>query len=45
MVKLKNQNKFFETKVVAVTSSGELITKDSVERKFVFDDVEFKGLV
>ncbi len=45
LVKLKKQNKVFETKIVAVTSSGELITKDLVERKFVFDDVEFKGLV
>ena len=44
-VKLKTQNKFFETKIVAVSSSGELITHDLVERKFVFDDVEFKGLV
>jgi BirA family biotin operon repressor/biotin-[acetyl-CoA-carboxylase] ligase len=45
MVKLKTQNKFFETKIVAVSSSGELITHDLVERKFVFDYVEFKGLV
>ena len=45
MVKLKNKNEIFKTKIVAVNSSGELITKDSIERKFLFDQVEFKGLV
>ena len=45
LVKLKNQNKVFETKIIAVNSSGALITRDSIERKFVYDEVEFKGLV
>lgn len=45
MVKLKRQTVVFETEIVAVSSSGELITKDAIERKFVFDEVEFKGLV
>jgi len=35
----------FETKILGVSSSGQLITKDALERKFDFDEVEFKGLV
>lgn len=45
LVKLKKQNVVFETKIVGVSFSGELITRDSIERKFVFDEIEFKGLV
>jgi BirA family biotin operon repressor/biotin-[acetyl-CoA-carboxylase] ligase len=45
MVKLKKQNIMFETKIVGVSESGELLTKDSLERKFVFDEVEFRGIV
>jgi BirA family biotin operon repressor/biotin-[acetyl-CoA-carboxylase] ligase len=45
VVKLKKGNIVFETEISAVSSSGELITKDSLERKFNFDEVEFKGLV
>ena len=45
MVKLKKQNIIFETKITGVSSSGELITQDSIERRFVFDEIEFKGLV
>ena len=45
MVKLKKQDELIETKIVAVSPSGELITKDSVERRFVFDEVEFKGIL
>jgi BirA family biotin operon repressor/biotin-[acetyl-CoA-carboxylase] ligase len=44
LVKLKKQNIVFETKIVGVTASGELITRDSIERKFAFDEIEFKGL-
>jgi BirA family biotin operon repressor/biotin-[acetyl-CoA-carboxylase] ligase len=44
-VKLKKQNVLFETEIISVSSLGELITKDAMERKFVFDEVEFKGLV
>lgn len=44
-IKLKKQNQLFETTIVAVSSSGELLTQDVAERKFVFDEVEFKGLV
>ncbi|MEO8821090.1 MAG: biotin--[acetyl-CoA-carboxylase] ligase [Ginsengibacter sp.] len=43
-VKLKKGDTFFETKIIAVSSSGELITKDDEERTFLFDEVEFKGL-
>ncbi len=45
MVKLKKQNIVFETKIVAVSASGELLTTDVIERKFIFDEVEFKGLI
>ena len=44
-VKLRKGNEVFETKIIAVSSSGELITKDEEERRFLFDEVEFKGLV
>lgn len=45
MVKLKKENILFETKIVDVSSSGQLITKDAFERRFDFDEVEFKGFV
>ncbi len=45
LIKLKKGARVFETKIIAVSSSGELITKDSEERRFIFDEVEFKGLV
>ena len=44
-IKLKKVNQVFETKIISVSSSGELITKDDEERRFLFDEVEFKGLV
>jgi BirA family biotin operon repressor/biotin-[acetyl-CoA-carboxylase] ligase len=44
LVKLKKRNAVFETKIVGVSFSGELITEDSLERRFVFDEIEFKGL-
>lgn len=43
-VKLKKNGQVFETKIISVSSLGELITKDDQERKFLFDEVEFKGL-
>ena len=45
IVKLKKDNILFETKIMGVSSSGQLITKDAFERRFEFDEVEFKGLV
>lgn len=45
ILKLKKKNVLFETTIVGVSQFGELITKDTVERKFNFDEVEFKGLV
>ncbi|HSV09306.1 MAG TPA: biotin--[acetyl-CoA-carboxylase] ligase [Hanamia sp.] len=44
-VKLKKENIVFETTITGVSSSGQLITKDAFERRFDFDEVEFKGLV
>ncbi len=43
-VKLKKGNVIFETTVQEVSHSGELITKDAMERSFSFDEVEWVGL-
>jgi BirA family biotin operon repressor/biotin-[acetyl-CoA-carboxylase] ligase len=45
LVRLKKENAVFQTKITGVSAKGELITKDSLERRFSFDEVEFKGLV
>jgi len=45
MVKLKKQNEIFETKIMSVAATGELITRNDTEMKFNFDEVEFKGLI
>ncbi|HET7119489.1 MAG TPA: biotin--[acetyl-CoA-carboxylase] ligase [Hanamia sp.] len=45
VVRLKKQNIVFETKIEGVSESGQLITKDILERRFNFDEVEFKGIV
>jgi BirA family biotin operon repressor/biotin-[acetyl-CoA-carboxylase] ligase len=42
-VKLQKQNIIFETKITGVSSSGQLLTKDAIERRFDFDEVSFKG--
>jgi BirA family biotin operon repressor/biotin-[acetyl-CoA-carboxylase] ligase len=44
LVKLKKQNIVFKTQIAGVNASGELITRDSIDRKFAFDEIEFKGL-
>ncbi|MEO9144140.1 MAG: biotin--[acetyl-CoA-carboxylase] ligase [Ginsengibacter sp.] len=44
-VKLRKQNIVFETTITGVTSSGELVTTDTLQRKFKVNEVEFKGLV
>lgn len=44
-VKLRKQNILFETEITGVSSSGQLITNDAMERRFDFDEVEFKGIV
>lgn len=43
-VRLKKGNIVFETKIEKVSLAGELITKDVMERKFDFDEVEWLGL-
>ncbi|MDQ6764004.1 MAG: biotin--[acetyl-CoA-carboxylase] ligase [Bacteroidota bacterium] len=40
-VKLRKGNIVFETTVQSVPPSGELITKDAIERSFGFDEVEW----
>ncbi|MEO8852918.1 MAG: biotin--[acetyl-CoA-carboxylase] ligase [Ginsengibacter sp.] len=44
-VKLKKQGIILETKIIEVSSSGKLLTKDGINREFDFDEVEFKGIV
>ena len=44
IVKLKKGNIVFETKIERISSTGELITKDVIERKFGFDEVEWQGI-
>lgn len=45
MVKLKKENAVFETRIEGVSPAGALITHDTIERQFVFDEVMFKGKV
>ena len=45
MVKLKKQDTILDTQIVGVSIAGELITRDAIDRKFIFDEVEFKGLI
>ncbi len=40
-VKLRKGNIVFETTIQSVSPSGELITKDAIERSFGFDEVEW----
>jgi len=44
MVKLKKGNIVFETKIEKISSTGELITKDVIERRFEFDEVEWQAI-
>lgn len=44
IVKLKKGNIVFETKIEGISATGELITRDVIERKFAFDEVEWMGL-
>lgn len=42
LVRLKKGNILFETKVEDVSEAGELITRDAIERRFKFDEVEWQ---
>lgn len=44
-VMLKKQGNILETKITGVSDAGQLITRDKIERKFNFDEVEFMGLL
>ena len=44
-VMLRQNGNIFETKIMGVTDAGQLITRDEIERKFNFDEVEFIGLL
>ena len=43
-VKLKEGNMLFETEIRSVSASGDLITKDVIERNFAFDEVQWMDL-
>jgi BirA family biotin operon repressor/biotin-[acetyl-CoA-carboxylase] ligase len=45
IVLLKKENEIFETKILRVSDTGQLITHDKTERKFNFDEVEFSGFL
>ncbi len=42
VMKLKKDNSVFETEIIGVSQSGQLITRDALERRFNFDEVEWK---
>jgi len=44
MVKLKKDNIVFETQIKRISSTGELVTKDAIERRFKFDEIEWLGI-
>ena len=44
MVQLKKDNTVFETRIKKISSTGELITEDVIERRFKFDEVEWQGV-
>lgn len=45
LAKFKKGNQVFETTIQRITETGQLITQDSIERSFGFDEIVFKGLV
>jgi BirA family biotin operon repressor/biotin-[acetyl-CoA-carboxylase] ligase len=45
LVKIKKDNYAFETRIKSVSSSGQLLTEDSIKRQFNFDEIKFVGLV
>jgi BirA family biotin operon repressor/biotin-[acetyl-CoA-carboxylase] ligase len=45
LVKIKKDNYVFETRIKSVSSSGQLLTEDSIKRQFNFDEIKFVGLV
>ena len=45
LVTLRKQNMGFQTTIIGVSDAGQLITQDGLERRFNFDEVEFKGIV
>ena len=40
-VRMKQNDELFDTAIVKVSSEGQLITQDEVERKFNFGEVEW----
>jgi BirA family biotin operon repressor/biotin-[acetyl-CoA-carboxylase] ligase len=44
MVKLKKGNIVFETTIEKISSAGELITRDVIERRFEFDEIEWQAI-
>ena len=44
-VRIKKENFIFETTITGVSPTGQLLTKDTIKRKFNFDEIKFVGLV
>ena len=45
LVRIKKENFVFETTITAVSSTGQLLTADSIKRQFGFDEIKFVELV
>ena len=45
LVRIKKENFVFETTITAVSSTGQLLTEDSIKRQFGFDEIKFVELV
>lgn len=45
LVKIKKENFVFETRITGVSSTGQLLTEDTIKRQFNFDEIKLVGLV
>lgn len=45
VVKLKYQDRIFQTTILSVSDDGHLLARDVIDREFAFDEVEFRGIV
>ena len=45
LVRIKKENFVFETTITGVSSTGQLLTEDSIKRQFGFDEIKFVEVV
>ncbi len=45
LVRIKKENFVFETRITGVSSTGQLLTEDTIKRQFNFDEIKFVELV